>query len=219
MKKKALAAIETHGILLVYPIKGEKNPFSLWEALFPKVKMRWTWDEHSDGRVSELWILREELSRSKKVIYAKWYQGRATFFSIEVFVLLLAYLRSSKPLPRESQTILEALEMDSPLSTKQVKVAAELQGKFFEAAYNRAMKQLWNRLYVLGVGEVADSSFPSLAVGATQNLFEDLWLKSQEISSAQAEKSLKQRFAAENKFWLYAQKIRKGLQGESALEA
>ncbi len=205
MKKKALAAIEKNGALLVFPIKNKAEPDSIWSVLYPRSKMRWEWDENGDSRVSDLWILREELSRSKKVIYTKWYQGRATFFSREVFVNLLAYLRSEKPFSKEAQNILDGLEMDSPLSTKQIKVMAELQGKWLEASYNRAMKQLWNRLQIVAFGEVDDSSFPSLAVGATKILFEDLWLEAQKVDPRVAEKFLARKLGADNKFWLFAQ--------------
>ncbi|HEX7674345.1 MAG TPA: hypothetical protein VF412_09240 [Bdellovibrio sp.] len=211
IRKKALAAIEKEGILLVYPIQNSKEPDSLWHQLFPRSKMRWEWDANGDRKVSDLWILKEELSRSGKVVYTKWYQNRATFFSREVFVNMMAYLRSEKPLSSESKTILEALEMDSPLSTKQIKEVSEMQGRYMESTYNRAMKTLWQRLLIVAWGEVEDSSFPSLAVGASKNLFEDLWDESVTISQEAAEKYLRGRLAANNKFWKFAEKIQKTL--------
>lgn len=204
---RAVEAINKHAILLVYPIKNQSEPGSLWSVLYPGSEMVWEWDADADARVSSLWILREELSRSSQVVYAKWYQGRATFFSRECFVQLLAYLRPRQAFPAKSQEILENLEMDSPLSTKQIKEAAELQGKFFEAEYNRAMKALWNRLVIVGFGEVDDSSFPSLAVGASKNLFEELWLESQEVSSEKAGAWLLKKLGEKNKFLKFAQKI------------
>lgn len=124
---------------------------------------------------------------------------------------MMAFLRSEKPLSRESRDILEALEMDSPLSTKQIKEAVGLQGKMLESTYNRAMKDLWQRLQIVAFGEVDDSSFPSLAVGATQNIFEELYLRAQEIDPADAEKFLSEALGVENKFWLFALKVKKGL--------
>lgn len=207
-RAKALQAIQKQQILLVFPIKAAKEPTSIWSALYPRTKMRWEWDESGDRKVFDLWRLREELSRSGKVVYAKWYQGRATFFSREMFTHLLAYLRTDQGLSGEAARILEILEMDSPLSTKQIKEFAELQGRWMEATYNRAMKELWERLWIAGFGEIEDSSFPSLAVGASQNLFEDLWLASREISFTEAEKYLNKHLVAGNKFLLYARKIR-----------
>ena len=210
-KQKALAAIEQKGILLVFPIKNSPEPDSIWRHLHPRSKMVWEWDADSDHKVYDLWMLKEELSRSGQVVYVKWYQNRATFFSKEAFVNMLAYLRSEAPMPGESYTILEALEMDSPLSTKQLKEVAELQGRDLESTYNRAMKPLWQRLAIVAFGEVEDSSFPSIAVAATKNMFEELWNQAQEIPSAKAEAYLQEKLGAQNKFWKFAQKIHAAL--------
>ncbi|WP_413557631.1 hypothetical protein [Bdellovibrio sp. HCB209] len=207
-KQKAIQAIEQEGILLVYPIKNSPEPDSLWAHLWPRSKMVWEWDADADHKVSDLWLLKEELSRSNKVVYAKWYQNRATFFSKEAFVHMLAYQRSERPFSHESQTILEALEMDSPLSTKQLKEIAELQGRSLEALYNRAMKALWQKLVIVAYGEIEDSSFPSTAVGATKTLFEPLWEQAQNITPEAAEKYLLKKLGADNKFWKFAKKIK-----------
>ncbi|WP_413293411.1 hypothetical protein ACLSU7_18680 [Bdellovibrio sp. HCB185ZH] len=206
-KQKAIQAIEKEGILLVYPIKNSPEPDSLWAHLWPRSKMVWEWDADADHKVSDLWLLKEELSRSGKVVYAKWYQNRATFFSQETFVNMLAFQRSEAPLSPNSQVILEALEMDSPLSTKQLKEIADLQGRDMESTYNRAMKALWQRLLIVAYGEVEDSSFPSTAVGASKTLFEPLWEQSLSISPENAEAYLIKKLGAENKFWKFAKKI------------
>ncbi|MBV2168592.1 MAG: hypothetical protein KUL82_07785 [Bdellovibrio sp.] len=211
-KKKMIQAIESKGCLLVYPLENRKEPASLWSELYPRTKMRWEWDQEGDNRVAEMWVLREELSRSREVIYAKWFRGRATFFSKEVFVNLLAYLGSSRgevSLPRPSQEALDSFLLDSPQSTKIIKENLGWQGRIMESHYNRAMKPLWNFLYIVGFGEVEDSSFPSLNMAATQNLFEDLWLKSQDLDPKDAEESLVRILGEENLFLKYARRIKK----------
>lgn len=174
--------------------------------------MKWEWDDTGDTRVFDLWILREELSRSREVVYAKWYKGRATFFSKQVFIALLSFLKSHEisstlPSASDSRRVLDVLEMDSPLSTKQLKEAIEMQGKVFEAQYNRAMKPLWDRLLMVGFGEMDDSSFPSLQVGATQTLFEELWLEAHQMNCDTAEKLLLEKLGAKNPFFQFAQKL------------
>src|SRR4051812_17327021 len=94
--QKAVAAIERSGVLLVYPIQNRPDPPSLWTALHPRTAMRWEWDESGDDRVADLWHLRERLSRSGEVVYAKWFQGRATFFSREVFTAFLTLLGTAR---------------------------------------------------------------------------------------------------------------------------
>lgn len=210
-RQKIVKAIELEGCLLVYPLDNRKEPESIWSSLYPRSPMRWEWDSGGDDRVGELWILREELSRSRSVVYSKWYRNRATFFSKEIFVSLLSYLGTSQgrvPLTRDSQEALDSLLMDSPQSTPLLKENLGLRGKFFESQYNRTLKPLWNYLYLVGFGEVEDSSFPSLNIGATATLFEDLWLDSQSLKSEKAEQILLKTLGEENLFYKYAKKLR-----------
>lgn len=209
-KQKMIQAINKKGCLLVYPLENRKEPASLWSELYPRTKMRWEWDSDGDNRVGEMWVMREELSRSEEVIYAKWFRGRATFFSKEVFVNLLAYLGTSQEqihLPRSSQEALDSFLLDSPQSTKIVKKNLGWQGRMMESHYNRALKPLWNYLFIVGFGEVQDSSFPSLNMAATQNIFENLWLRSKNINPAKAEKKLLEILGEENLFMKYAKRV------------
>jgi hypothetical protein len=208
-KAKAVSAINKRGVLLVYPLQNRKEPLSLWSELFPRTKMRWEWDEDGDSRVTDLWHMRARLSTSREVVYAKWFQNRATFFSKEVFIHMLAFLRNEAPLPRESAQLYEVLEMDSSLSTKQLKEATELQGRYLESTYERAMKVLWRRLWIVGFGEVEDSSFPSLAIGATRLMFEELWEESMLIGAKEAADMLEEKLGPQNPFWRFAQKIQR----------
>lgn len=105
--------------------------------------------------------------------------GRATFFSLDVFHALLARLGEAGDvlagLPHEAREILDLLRERSPLSTKELRAEAGLRGKPFERLFTHAMKVLWQRLLVVGIGEVEDGAFPSLSVSATEAMFEDLW--------------------------------------------
>jgi hypothetical protein len=211
MRLKSIDAINTRGCLLVYPLSNRADPKSLWSELFPRTQMRWEWNQDGDNRVAELWHIRAELSESGDVVYAKWFQNRATFFSCDVFVNLLAFLgTTSHPLAlhQNSRTILELLQQDSPQSTKQLKAAAELEGRLLEPTYNRAMKPLWQNLYIVGFGEFADSSFPSLGIGASELLFEELWSKAQDLTPQSAEQYLGTKLGDTNPFLKFARKLK-----------
>jgi len=153
------------------------------------------------------------------VIYAKWFQGRATFFSEEVFTTLLALFNSSAVaehgLSRDTRNILDFLVSDSPMFTKQIKAAADMEGRLMEPTYNRAMKPLCNYLLAVGFGEFDDSSFPSLGVGATQTLFEDLWNEAQTITQDEAHAALEKRWSSTNPFLKFAKKLHSSLDKES----
>lgn len=191
-QSKAIESINRRGALLVFPIQNRKEPPSLWGELFPRSQMRWEWDDSGDSRVANLWHLREELSRSNKVVYSKWFRGRATFFSRELFVAFLALLGKSQGLSKGSLSILQTLEEESPLSTKALKKRAKLQGQALESTYHKALKPLWVRGLIVGYGEVDEGAFPSLAIGSTQLLFEDLWLEAHSLSSGDALKRTKE---------------------------
>jgi hypothetical protein len=209
--KSAIKKINKSGILLVFPIKNAKEPDSLWNQVFPKTKMKWEWNEDSanHNKVGEMWQLMKRLSDCREVIYSKWYQGRATFFSVEVFTAMLRIIQSETPLSRTSQQILEILEMDSPLSTREVKAQADLQGRFHESAYNKAMKELFSRLQIIAYGEVDDGAFPSLAVGATRTIYEDIWVQSEKLSLEEAQKIIDRAMPEETKFRIFFDKIKK----------
>ena len=215
----AIAKVNRNGVLLVFPLNNKKEPKSLWSEFFPKTKMRWEWNDSGDNRVGQMWSLMKKLSDCRELVYTKWYQGRATFFSKALFSAMLCLMRHkiaetqdadlyaaaamsessyfdqgldqslnwSCGLTSTAKNILETLESDSPLSTRDLKKLCELQGKDNEALYARAMKSLFSRLLIVAFGEVADGAFPSLAVGATRLIFEDLWVAAHELSLPEAQ--------------------------------
>ena len=209
--KSAISAINQAGALLVFPLDNRKEPASIWSHFFPRSPMRWEWDESGDNRVGDLWHLRARLSTTGKVVYTKWFRGRATYFSRDLFCVLLRSLNpidSYSGLSTESRAVLRILEGESPLSTKEIKRIADLQGRAMEKNYERAMRELWSRCLIVAYGEVEDSSFPSLAVGATRVLFEDLWTQAWKIGTSEAENRLGKLLAPENLFYRHYLKLK-----------
>ena len=212
----AIASIGKDGALLVFPINNRELPNSLWAEFFPKTKMIWGWNEDSDYKVAELWQLMKTLSDCREVVYSKWYQGRATFFSRDLFAALLCLARTAR-IPRHelsetARILFEVLENNSPLSTKELKALTELQGNRNEAAYSRGMKELFTRFLIVGFGEVDDGAFPSLAVGATELLFEDLWRDGADMSPQSARAILDRLMPEGSHFRKFLEKTA-GLQG------
>jgi hypothetical protein len=211
--QSAARLIDRQGIVLVFPIQNRSEPKSLWSLLHPRSRMLWQWDNEGDHRVADLWHLREELARSRRVVYTKWFQGRATFFSKKVFSALLAELQSVPlPLdPPEAQQLLGILEENSPLSTKQLKHASALQGRPLEGIYQRALKELWSRLLIVGVGEIDDGAFPSLSIGATRWMFEDLWQVSLQLGEDPRRATLERALSESPSFRRYYQRLKRNL--------
>lgn len=176
---RGVSVVDRLGICLVYPIDNKPEFPSLWSAIHPGRKMEWAWDADADPRVAQIWHLRGALAESSDVAYAKWFRGRATFFALPVFHAVLGRLSEAGDpfagLPHESLEILERLREVSPRSTKELRAEVGLKGKAFESVFTHAMKALWTRLLIVGTGEVPDGAFPSLAVAATEMMFEDLY--------------------------------------------
>lgn len=209
----AVRAIERAGILLVFPINNEPEPRSLWSALHPRRRMRWAWDDSGDNEVAELWHLRERLARSGKVVYVKWYRGRATMFSESVFVAMLAELRATGDLLRNvsapAREILGLLEENSPVSTKELRrQAIDLGHVRRRPDVDRALNELWPRLLLVGVGEVEDGAFPSLSLGAASLLREALWSRG-EHQTAEGRALLGDTLARAPLFSRYFEGVRK----------
>ena len=176
---RAVSIVDRLGIVLVYPIENKPEPPSLWSEIHAQATMSWSWDEDADPRVAELWHLRERLARSSEVAYVKWFRGRATFFSLPVFHALLGRIAGAGNvlggMPHEANELLGSLREVSPRSTKELRAEVGLRGKACESIFTHAMKTLWTRLLVVGTGEVPDGAFPSLAIAATELMFEDIW--------------------------------------------
>lgn len=206
-KASAIKKIQKHGGLLVFPIKEKKKPESLWSVFYPRSTMRWEWDDDGDGRVFRLWHLRAELAESRQVIYTKWFHGRATVFRRNLFPYLYRALNEKDAsgklcfLSPGAARMLEALEDNSPLSTKQLKKDLGLVGSGNAAKYARYTKELFARLLIVGVGEIDDCAFPSLALGASKLYFEKEWSAASKLSSEKALKKLQKVFDREPLFY------------------
>lgn len=199
-------------MLLVFPANNSKDIPSLWSEFYPKSKMVWEWDENGDSRVSDLWHLREKLSKSGQLVYGKWFRGRATLISRELFPALLRGLNPELStitgLSFNAREILDLLEEDSPLSTKKLRKLTDLQGKENEPRYARALKELWNRNLIVGFGEIDEGAFPSLAMGATKLLFEDLWAEALDLSAEDAHATVVRLLGEQSPFLKFYEKQR-----------
>jgi hypothetical protein len=211
-RRSAVAAINRLGACLVFPLNNRAEPASLWAHFHPRTKMRWEWDAGGDDRVPALWHLREELARSGQVVYTKWFRGRATFFSLDVFAALVHLLAGEEDLGlgMEARTLYQCFEESSPLSTKEVKRAADLQGSENSAAYERGMKELWSRGLVVAFGERDDGAFPSLLVGATKWVHEPTWRRGREMADDEAMAIVNRFLADRNPFRHELERLRSG---------
>ncbi len=219
--ESAIQAVNQKGILLVFAIKERPQIPSLWSHFYPRSIMRWEWDSDGDDRVAKLWFLREKLSSSHRIVYAKWFRGRATLISKPLLPALLRILNPNiherAHLPSAiSKDILHHLEESSPLSTKQLKDLSGLKGREFEADYTAALKELWQRLLIVGCGEIDDGAFPSLAMASTKLYFEEEWAKASQLSLESAWTEARKRLGDKNIFYEFLQKLNQRMKNAKA---
>lgn len=202
--ERAVKAINTRHMLLVYPVKNRQEPPSLWSVLHPRSEMRWDWSEDADPRVVRMWHLKNQLAEGTDVVYAKWYQDRATFFSRAIFPAVLRLLGTPTAdrvhASRHAESLYEQLLDNSPQTPSMLREATGLAGRASRAPFERAMKVLWRKLYIVGTGEVDEGNFPALAAGATRHIFEDLWDEAAAMSKIDAEQLLHALLPVESPF-------------------
>lgn len=209
--KKAVAAINSHHIQLVYPIKNAQEPASLWRSLHPRSFMKWDWSEDADQRVVDIWHLKDELCFGQDVVYAKWFRGRATFFSKEIFVPVLRLLETTQvdEIYRNTHAndIYEELLDRSPQTPKLVGQAVDLSGSQSRSDYEKGVKLLWEQLLIVGTGEVDEGQFPALAMGATKHIFEDLWDEARSMDPLDASERCRTLLPADSSFYKFLNRM------------
>ncbi|HEX4998898.1 MAG TPA: hypothetical protein VFY29_11770 [Terriglobia bacterium] len=210
----AIARINQLGALLVFPADNRPEPRSLWSEFHPRAEMRWEWSGGGDSRVWRMWAMMKRLSSGHDVVYSKWYAGRATFFSQELFTALLAESIRDRRDPADgidphARQILEILDSNSPLSTRQLKLEAGLAGRENEGLYGRSVKALFTRFLIIAPGEVDEGSFPSLALGSTRLLREDLWAAAERMSATRAQKTIDRFMPPSSRFRRFLERCRR----------
>lgn len=212
----AVAAINARHALMVFPADNAPDPPSIWSHFYPREPLRWVWEEDSgDNRVWQLWHLREKLSRSRQVVYTKWYRDRPIVLSLGLATALLAALGTpgadDRALSIEARSLLESLEDNSPQSPRELRLGVDLVGREHERAYTRALRELWQRMLIVGFGEVADGAFPSLALGSTRILFEDAWSDASQLDPAAAAVEVRAMLAGSPRLLAHFERVRRSL--------
>ena len=155
----AIRFIDERGLITFWPIKGVDLP-SLWTAVAGDRPVA---EVHDDpGHVT--WGWKDALLPLKRVYYAKYLRGKATFASLE----LLPYLYALSPrvadlddyrlayeaghLTYEAYLIGEALLEHGPLHTIELRKHANLSSSAVKSRFDRALSDLQRGLWIVPVG-------------------------------------------------------------------
>lgn len=176
--EKVLSLINEHQIVYVYPHKS-KEEVSIFRLLYPKKEFRWDWSEAADPKLVELWWLKDDLARSKKVVYGRFFKAKPCFVSIKKFQLLLKNtLVNIDQLNALETFIYELLLENSPQSTRMIKKVYRKLGVevYTRTEWNKAFLGLQKKLLIcnLGDSEREHSPMPSTEYAAVEHVFENL---------------------------------------------
>lgn len=121
-----------------------------------------------DPYISLVWNAKDALAAEKKVYYGKALKKRPSFIALDIFPAFcrlqgrthgaedyaVEYMRGH--LSHEAKRIMEALLEQSPLVTADLKLASRLSHPDKRAAFDRAMAELQQRMYIVKIAEFYD---------------------------------------------------------------
>ena len=177
---KALKLINEFKILYVFPAKNKKTTSeSLWNLLHPRSIFSWKWDETADPKVVRLWWLKDELARSQKALYGRFFSNQPCFVSLDHAMKNKWGDQNSDDFEGNNDSlekaILDSLASNSPQTKRMLKkiiqVDIEAHTKY---EWNKAFEKLQRKKLIcnLGDSERENSFMPSTEYGFIPTIFE-----------------------------------------------
>ncbi len=175
----AVALIEERGCVAVFPDTARKSSpwVSLWELYYPRSPFRWNWEEGADPRVVRLWWLKDELARSKRVVYGRFFGNRPVFLSLGEAAKIVKNHPQPQSLSALARECLSQLEDNSPLTKRMISRELRKSGyEFSRSEIDRALLDLQKsfRIVSLGDSEREAGPMPSSEYAATALVFPQL---------------------------------------------
>lgn len=155
---KCIDYINEVGVVSVFPAKSTMP--SLFKFLHPRSKFSWVWDEYGDSKVVKLWWLKNDIARSKKVLYGRFFSNQPVFVSLDRAEEFKAKIKPKAKTKLESY-ILENLELNSPQTLRMLKRQARHDGvEFLRSEWQRALVSLQKQFLISSLGDSERESGP-----------------------------------------------------------
>lgn len=159
-RAEALAYVNERGFVYFWPIKGVELP-SLWAAVAGDRPVA---DAHDDpGHIT--WRWKDEMLGARQWYYAKVLRGKATMIALDIVPYFYAlsenfgdpavdYLQlyADGLLSREAKTIYEALLVEGPLDTVNLRRKIHMTGRSSNSPFERGLVALQRDFKILPVG-------------------------------------------------------------------
>src|SRR5207253_10061397 len=143
----------------------------LWEAVVGRADPHWPRRSHHDDGVGLTWELKDALPAGRQVYYGKLLKGRPVLVALDLFPAFYAivrggqrsadYLREYRAgrLTHTARRLLDVLVADHPLYTRELRAATFMLASSATAAFERAMAELQQGLWVVKTQERYEPTF------------------------------------------------------------
>jgi len=168
-ERSALAFLEEVGFAFLFDNFGTGLPF-LWAAVSGRRDPRWPRHTHHDPGIGLAWHVKDVLPARRQVYYGKLLLGKPTLVALRNLPACVAWFRRETPawhrvaflrgrMSRPAHAILEALHAEHPLYTPDLRRAAGMAHPRETRAFERAIAEVQQGLWVVKTEERYDPSF------------------------------------------------------------
>ena len=168
-ERSALTFLEAVGFAFLFDNFGTGLPF-LWAAVCGRRDPRWPRHTHHDPGIGLAWHLKDVLPARRKVYYGKLLLGKPTLVALRDLPACVAWFKRATPawhrvafvsgrMSRAAHAILEALHAEHPLYTPDLRRAAGMAHPGETRAFERAITELQQGLWVVKTEERYEPSF------------------------------------------------------------
>jgi len=137
-EEEALAFIEKHGFVTLFPIKGTHFP-SLYGSTAGKSR---------EEKFEKAWTWADNLAQQKKIYYGKLIGKQVALVSLEIFPYIFKLYHSKEELNETAKKILDFLTQYGAASTTNLRKELKLTGKEQKSKFTKALGQLQLNLFI-----------------------------------------------------------------------
>jgi len=131
-EKEALAFIEKHGLVTLFPIKNSRFP-SLYHSTAGKSR---------EEKFEKAWTWADNLAQQKKIYYGKLVGKQVTLVSLGIFPYMFKLYQNKEELNETAKKVLAYLTQHGATSTTNLRKELKLMGKERKSEFTKAIGQL-----------------------------------------------------------------------------
>jgi len=131
-EKDALAFVEKHGLVTLFPIRNTRFP-SLYSVAA---------GENREEKFEKAWAWADNLAQQKKIYYGKLVGKQVTLVSLEIFPFIFKIYSKKERLDETAKRILEFLTLKGAASTTNLRKELKLMEKEHKSKFVKGLEEL-----------------------------------------------------------------------------